>query len=112
MIDIVQKNNKIYFNHDKISFGNISIKSDIVTINMIKVTKGYRNKGYATKLLKAMINYITIKLLNIKSIILSPLPLEFDAMTLDSLIKFYSKHGFSCVLNPPKHSPYLMILNK
>lgn len=106
---IKQINNHIYFNDDEKSFLNLSIKGDTAILELIKVEEKYRNCKLASKLVLYMLSYIKKNLTNIKTIELSPLPLDKKGLSLELLIKFYEKFGFKRKFAQRVSEPYLMV---
>jgi len=112
-MEIIKKENRIYFNDNDISFGNISIHDTYIKIEMIRIIPEYRGQGLGHKLFIFIINYIR-KNFNCKKIILSPLPIKTggdeNILNLEQLVIFYKKFGFKMSEETTKEEPYLMVL--
>lgn len=111
-MNINQKENRIYFNENDTSYGNISIKDGLVKIELIRVNEKYRGQGLASKLLEKMIQYIKNHYHHVK-IVLSPMPMSFGGanesiFSLEQLIKFYKNHKFKESKNKTREEPFLM----
>ncbi|NVJ53504.1 MAG: hypothetical protein HWD90_07395 [Campylobacteraceae bacterium] len=104
---ILKKKDKILFNNNDISFGNLSINNDVLTLEIIKTLPAFRNQKYATKTLKGILEYIS-KEIKYKKIYLNPLPLDSNGLKLEKLITFYKKFGFTNSSNADISYPYLM----
>lgn len=91
---IRKTNNKIYFNYEEKSFGNITVSDNCATIELIKVIPSFRGARLATRTLLNIISYIRVNLKNITKIELTPLPLESNGLNYDQLVGFYKKYGF------------------
>ncbi len=101
--------NKIYFKDDEKSFLNISIKENTATLELLRVDERYRNSKLGSKIVSFVLFYIKKYLSHIKSIELSPLPLDKKGLSLESLVKFYEKFGFIKRFGQRSHEPYLMV---
>lgn len=86
--------NRIYFNYKERSFGNITILDNCATIELIKVSPGFRGAKLASKILLQIISYIRGYLKSISKIVLTPLPLDTGGLSLEQLVGFYEKYGF------------------
>lgn len=103
----LKKQDKILFNNNDISFGNLSINNDVLTLEIIKTLPAFRNQKYGTKTLKGILKYVSLEL-KYKKIYLNPLPLDSDGLKLENLIVFYRKFGFKKSNKADISSPYLM----
>ena len=111
-MNITKKENRIFFDNN-ISHGNISIYKDYIKIELIRVNEESKGKGFATKLLKNIIQYIQDNFQQ-KKIILSPMPISTGGqsdtlLNLEQLIKFYKKHKFTESDKKTREEPYLMV---
>ncbi|RXJ89134.1 hypothetical protein CRV01_10990 [Arcobacter sp. CECT 8983] len=104
---VLKKKDKILFNNNDISFGNLSINNDTLTLEIIKTQPAFRNQKYGTNTLKGILKYIS-KELKYKKIYLNPLPLDSDGLKLEKLITFYKKFGFIKSNRADISYPYLM----
>lgn len=104
---ILKKEDKILFNNNDISFGNLSINNDVLTLEIIKTLPAFRNQKYGTKTLKGILEYIS-KEIKYKKIYLNPLPLDSNGLRLEGLIIFYEKFGFKKSSKANISYPYLM----
>lgn len=108
---INQKENRIFFNENNMFYGNISVNNGLVKIELIRVYEKYRGKGFATKLLQKMIQYIKNHYKHVK-IILSPMPIssggDESMLNLQQLIKFYKKNKFTESSEKTREEPFLM----
>ena len=91
---IIKKENRIYFEYKDISYANISINNDFIKIELIKTNTPYRSKGFASKMLVYIIDYINKHYKSKTKIILSPLPLDHNCFNIEQLISFYSRYKF------------------
>ncbi|MEA3354734.1 MAG: GNAT family N-acetyltransferase [Campylobacterota bacterium] len=112
-MEILKKNNRIYFNDNNKAFANISIDhtNNRVKLELIKVIPDYRNRKIATNLMSNILQYISRNLYDINTIILNPLPLDGNGLSHEKLITFYRKFGFTMLLHGNRNSPYLMLKN-
>jgi GNAT superfamily N-acetyltransferase len=106
--NIDMKNNKLFFvgEHEK---AIVTIYNNCAEISLLKVDKQFRKLGFATKLIRYLVEFISTKLHNITKIYLSPLPLESDnSLNLQDLIRFYEKFNFQLSTIPPNYAPFMM----
>jgi len=111
-MNIIKKENRIFF-EDDCSYGNISIDNNQVKIELIRVHEQCRGRGFASKLLEKMIQYIKDHYKHIK-IVLSPMPLSRGGINesildLQQLIKFYKSHKFKESNEKTREEPFLMV---
>ena len=111
-MNIIQKENRIYFKESNIAYGNISMNDNSIKIELIRVYEKYRGRGFATKLLEKMLQYIKVHYKHAK-IILSPMPIgtggqNDSKLSLNQLIKFYKHHNFQESKEKTREEPFLM----
>ena len=95
----------LYFNIENIANAVIYIKNDICTILSIHTNIIYRNKGYATKLLNEIKNYLIKNNFNVNKIILDDCTDNFNTKN-----NLYLKFGFKYITNgEPEMEIYLDI---
>ncbi|WP_417332050.1 hypothetical protein [Halarcobacter sp.] len=104
---VLKKKDKMLFNNNDISFGNVSIKNDTLTLEIIKTQPAFRNLKYGTETLKGILKYIS-KQSKYKKIYLNPLPLDSNGLNLEKLISFYKKFGFKKSSKADISYPFLM----
>ena len=109
---ITKKENRIFFDNI-FSHGNISIHERSIKIELIRVNDEYKGKGYASKLLETIVQYIQDNFQQ-KKIILSPMPISTGGksdilLNLEQLIKFYKKYKFTESDEKTREEPYLMV---
>lgn len=108
-MDIIEKNNKIYFDNDNKSYGNITLENDSATIELIKVLPEYRGGRLGSSLLSQIIEFISENFEFIRKIELMPLSLDKNGLDHSQLMSFYERYGFNQSPVTTKHRPYLMV---
>ena len=112
-MEIIKKDNRIYFKEQNTSYGNISINQNTIKIELIRVIEKFRGKGLASILLEKIMQYIKEHYKHAK-VILSPMPIGFGGddksqFNLEQLIQFYKSHKFKESSEKTREEPYLMV---
>jgi len=103
----LRKKDRIFFNNNDISTGNLSIKNDTLTLEIIKTIPSCRNSNYATSTLTNVLKYIKNQN-KYKTMYLNPLPIDSNGLNLEKLISFYKKFGFRKSSKSDLSHPFLM----
>jgi len=112
-MEIMKKDNRVYFKEKNTSYGNISISENTIKIELIRVIEEFRGKGFASQLLEKIMQYIQEHYKHAK-VILSPMPIGFGGddksqFNLEQLIQFYKSHKFKESSEKTREEPYLMV---
>lgn len=107
---VLKKEDKMFFNNNDISFGNVSIKNDVLFLEIIKTLPAFRNLNYATNTLSGILSFVKRER-KYKKIYLNPLPLDTNGLNLEKLICFYEKFGFIKSSEANRAYPFLMEKN-
>ena len=111
-MNITRQDNRVYFNDNNISFGNISIHESFIKIEMIRIIPQFRGKGLSRNFFTTILQYIKQNL-TCKKILLSPLPInnggEELRLEFEELINFYKKFDFKISEEKSQEEPYLMV---
>lgn len=110
---IERKDSRIFFKYKDKAYASIGLDTtnEKVTIDIIKVLPSFRKNGIATMIIKKILEYVSLFLTKVKTIVLSPLPLDSDGLNLEQLINFYKKFGFNPCPTTDISTPYLMSKN-
>jgi len=111
-MNIIKKENRVYFNDKDIAFGNISIHETFIKIEMIRIIPQFRGKGLSRKFFTSILQYIQQNL-TCKKILLSPMPInnggEEQRLEFEELVNFYKKFNFKISEEKSQEEPYLMV---
>lgn len=107
---VLRKSDRMLFNNNDVSFANVSINNDVLTLEIIKTEPRFRNLKYATNTLKGVLRYLS-KHKEYKKMYLNPLPIDANGLNLDKLISFYEKFGFTKSRSANRTFPFLMEKN-
>lgn len=55
---VLKKEDKMFFNNNDVSFGNVSVKNDVLFLEIIKTLPAFRNLNYATNTLLGILSFV------------------------------------------------------